>query len=709
MNHETRKNASYRQSKFKNILFQLKSPFLFRNSVYCLEERRKNIQVYKFGLSDTEPGLPVSLEKVRDTILTRGDFKAVCVFRGEVFVFFDNDAGNHTYEICYKKTADPDTEKWHPEGDANGFKTGLKADYVTWGLKGAVHSLRVIEFNSKIYLFYSKNNNVHWATFDGTDWKEIGAIGPAGKPSEHKYIPIFNVTSVLHKGKQVICFAGFFQNSERDHMRISFINAEDTIEHDVAKVKLGHDQRDDDQFALAYGSRTTGPQTSVLQIFVNGRGKNLYRTHYDIDNKVFGNWTDHKIESSRKGGISDPPLNFCDTLSVSQANADNKGLRTNIVVISNGVQNISGGFYNYPIITSFPSDRLELDHEHSINMATQPYDHEVGTWTLIGVVEGVPPYSRNGHPEPERTSKVEYGQSSSIQHLFSQTVDSSVSVFAGGAIKDVVSVTGEMRTSFAVTGELSRTFSSKFAKDLTNGLENPDGTKGMAIFSIPTIRNRNYLRKPATGDNVIGTFALTQVTEVDIQDRFYDLEKPIEGMLARPKSDQLLDWGENSVRNYPDIPSVKSNSIQANAGGAPRSVALNETIKKSQKTTGVVGISFKASATILELFKIGGSTGVSIATTNSITSTFTRSITAKLELPIPNPAGEDQGLDRINVVAHWYLPPEDIELELPKKPHWIPNQYFNRHFAPWCLTWQVLYPASSPETDDRIEFADYYE
>ncbi|MEM8637715.1 MAG: hypothetical protein AAGG51_02695 [Cyanobacteria bacterium P01_G01_bin.54] len=682
----------YEQSVFPTSKRRLREPVFFNNAVYSLSHYGDDI--YKFEL--TQEGKPRDLKKVSSALNVRQgrSIRATCVYQGEVYVFFDQDK-HWKYEIRYKTNNDPEGKNWLPP-EEQGASTGLIGGYKDWGIiRGIFGSIRATVFNDKIYLFYWRDDHFFYATYTKSNetWREVGRISPPRVSTPPKHYPFCAVATVFRANKPVICFAAY-THERRDYIQISYISEDNKIEYSVCTRILDWAMWDN-QFSIGYGSIKSGQQANVIQIFCNNSGlKNeLRRFELNVDSCQASDWIDTGIDNFR-GKLWPWPestSSFCDVVPVAVPTIDGKSFRHYLVVLT--WADTRG---RHPIrvhyLSSYASDLFECAYEsETINMADEG---ETGTWSLVGVIEGVPPFTRNGRVGNNATSSVRYGQSSTRQIEVSQSFQTSVSLTTGVGIK-LVDISTQIKDSFGTTTTMSHSFTKGFEHTFRNSGENQDGEYGWLIILRPSIRNRNYYRKSQDGSVVIGEFAVTWVTDVSISYRDYKLNAPYEGMIERQPSSVLRYWQNNQFPNYDKVSVHQVNTLTATTRGGSSNISLAIKDVISQKVEGALELKLSAKAVIKKLFNINSGAGFKFESKSNVTSVINESITARLEeLPTPPPIEEDQVIERLEVTPAWFLPELDATLEPGRsRPHWIPDQFSQKKMIPWCLSWRVSYPS----------------
>ena len=645
--------------------------------------------VYAFGL-DTRPvavhRFQVSMEgKVgRLDSSFRGiprkhakGFLATCVYKERIYVFYDWDQGDWSYSIRYKSSSQPDRGEWdgedprHPGDPAAGANTGIVARYTDGEFTDSLHAT---VFNDRIYLFYmTPDARIEFSTFDGKKWEK-------GKTLVDKELqPHYAVTTVLYKDvpRIVVCA----QEAARLGVAVfSFIKSDHSVEYGRYQVVFRDEWvANNDHLSLANGSLRGGPQDNVLQAFFTTAHRahigQLRRLDIDLATDTPVSWTDTGIPTVDVNGHRQ-----CDVVHVPAVESDGKSFRHFLVVLS--VERLRDHY-----VACYGSDRFVMVHEQRDLLVHSQED--AGAWVLLGAIEGVPPFTRNGAEDgagaAPATSRVSYGLSSRDTVTVSTTFEASLGAFVGST--GTVELSMEIKRSFSATNQLSRTVTTQTTIPFDNTGPNQHGEQGYFIIQRPRLSNRNYQRKSWDGSKLIGTLRVTWISGIDVTHEAYELNRPPEGMQRRGRSSDLPFWED--IRGFPDYGEKvlvrQLNSIRAFAGRPPQTSGLSiEDVKKS-RVAGGAELVLKAGSTIEKLFQVTGTASFKFSLAQEVSTAITNHITASLSLPAGNGAREE-----VTVKPAWLLPTPDAAFPREKRPYWIPNRYFRSNLVPWCLTWRVL-------------------
>ena len=597
-----------------------------------------------------------------------------CVLDGKLYFFYDFDKGDWKYEIHYLTSTDPEKENlWQPARTDKGYETGLKCSYQSWPTFGSVANFQACVMDGKIYLFYFRDDQIYFASFDGKNWSEHRAVAPSKKHEIH-----FSVVSVMRNFKPCICLVSQ-ESSRRDHFIISYIEPNHRVTYPAVAIK--HDWVGNDApLSVAQGTVPGGMLGNVVQIYANpskpARNPQLRRLEMNLDTGAQSKWMDTGIRHewspyARHEAIAVPVPITEDTKK--------RNFRHFVVVQTFEKKDL----WALRRFSAFKSDQFIADFETPTAIDMQ---EEEGTWTLVGVVEGVPPFARNGQPNSLANAAFKYGTANLQEMTVIQTHATSIGMSAG--ISGAVGISAELEASFSVTNKMSRKVEESIEFTFKNEDFNKDGLWGYLLFSKPALKNRNYTRYSADRLRKIGGFAVTWVEKIDLQIRAYELEKPEEGMRPRRPSTDLKYWKEPRFGTYPGIRIRPTHQLVLDSHGVSSEVALALTHTKETDTGGTVGLKVSAGGTIKKLFDIGGSAGYSFTMRSQTKSEINKHIKAAGHLP--SPPSEQEIISSLIVEPTWLIPEKEAEIDPQNPPYWVPKSYNQKNSIPWCISWKVV-------------------
>jgi hypothetical protein len=674
------------QGKFVSRVFplgvgapQVQKPIFYKNAIYALAEGTGGIVTYKIALDAAGAAQDVKLVEKGTTKLDNCRISlATCFYRGQVYLFFDNDQRNWSFKIRYKTTTDPDTAGWLPQ-DGLGLETGLVGSYEHWGTSGHVPCIGVKELNDKLFLFYHRGGSIYLAVYDGATWKELHGMGG--------YHPNFALCTATLDQEPVIVFGGF-PLSNQTSMYLSAIRGDGRVSH------LGEAKFDGTQYnnmvSIAQGSIKDGTQANVLQIFAqtsHSGSKILRRATFNLKTGVQEAWVDTGII----GHYDWTKFSYCDAVYAAVPQKENGDFRQHLIVLS--ANSVTEPYETHLAIASYPSDYFRCEHTGEVDTKNEQ-TLEPGAWTLLGVVEGAPPFSRNGVDARDQTAVVEYGDIKSEKVAITEGFETSISSSLGGSVENVGGVTAELAASFAVANDIWDSETHKVIMTMSNKNRNHDGSDGWLVVSMPRLRGRRYSRLTQNETQALGTFFVVSVEAVSIEFVNYKLNDPPKGMRLRQPSSNLEVWRGSDFPVPKGVEKYQMNALKASLRGTNQGVVLELANGRKWTTRTTAAATLKANIA-RGLFNIEASASFNYSYATEVTCEFTKYISANLDLPDP---GEEGGrtVTELVVTPFWLVAKEGARLDPAQKPFWMPEVYLSKGIIPWCLSWQV----------SRIEYED---
>lgn len=299
------------------------------------------------------------------------------------------------------------------------------------------------------------------------------------------------------------------------------------------------------------------------------------------------------------------------------------------------------------------------------------------SWTLLGIVQGPPPWVDNGPGlVTATTAQIDFSSTSGA----TATVTYGASVTAGGSGSEGVFDFGGS-ASYALKKTVART--RKFSVDQTFTLNDSSGSTGLLLVSQPTISNTEYQVYSPDGSTYLHfSLYLIQVTDMVTTMLPYDITNPSAqaysaGLTPLPKSTVLSSW----MAAPPALPQpALSPPALTSIAVAGSSSSFSSTSSHDVTTTNKVKVSANAGA-----FGFTASVGFSWSNASEASSSFTNGYTATIApLVTHNPA---QPGDVTDVeIQPWIL--NTTGASAAQLSGLVPTLYTGA--MPWVLTWQVL-------------------
>ncbi len=292
-------------------------------------------------------------------------------------------------------------------------------------------------------------------------------------------------------------------------------------------------------------------------------------------------------------------------------------------------------------------------------------------WTLVGVVEGVPPFvDAEGW-----TSTLQYGQSEEKSVSTTQSFSGSWYIGTTGGKKNVINAGLTYTQGWKEVQNYSKSMEAKVNISFTNKNENDLGEYGYLIYSQPTFRWDSYDRYAPDESLIMKNIVFGYVSGLSLKSVQYELANPPKGMAPMPKSSDPSKW-IRTINYFPDSNIGEINVLTCSSYGASSSVSFSKT---------EVNTAEKSNSHSLKLdIKLGDKNTFMISTGGSCNWEYSSKTSTKVSSNINASlayAGKGKGR-MIEIRPYWLAYPTH------GVPSWCPEK--NVGDSPWCITWQVL-------------------
>jgi hypothetical protein len=617
-----------------------------------------------------------------------------CVFKGEAFLYYAAMTPDGKRFNIYGCSTTAPEKGWKNLGwmyymgeKVYGIRnTDLGADSRQCPVKALV-------FNGRIYLIFTAANGAFTfiSSKDGKTWEWGGVINDAWSWQD-KFMPQFNACVVTKNGVPTLCVVILGTEQYKDWCYIRFYDSENKL------IGGYHKYMDwvasSGGIAVSPGSVKGSIQGSVVQIFgSNSAWSPAYlpprRLALDVDSGASQGWTDVPISGlmNALGGKDSVEV------SVPDPNSTTNDLRKYVLLFNERWYTWFGFGDEWVDVASYESDYFKGDAEESKVNTASPENADPKAWWLMGVVEGVPPFTRNGDGGESSVSDVKYAQEASSSEgsetvfegeVYAQTgFDTKVgdaNIEGGISLKQVFSVSSEYEKSINLTSDVV---------SLSSGV-NKDGAKGVLLYAKPTIKSRKYTWLSQDKKYTIGTYSLLHISSIVIDSDEYDLESPPEGMAKRKPSTDLNYW----MNERGDLPaydpkylvryngdSMVVSDMRPGKGSIEKKVVKGRNVSSSTK--------LEISGKYKMLLTLEGSASSTLEFKSFAKQATSESVNVAVD-PLPS-AKASGDVKKYIIDWAWYLPADNSNMEDMKKiPEWVPKSAWNQAQAPWCLTWKVV-------------------
>jgi len=298
-------------------------------------------------------------------------------------------------------------------------------------------------------------------------------------------------------------------------------------------------------------------------------------------------------------------------------------------------------------------------------------DDKPSLWSLIGVIEGPPPYVLNGEnfsnidPNDPVTSFT-YGTESSteIVNTTERTITTSTSL-------SVPVLSGLFNCGIEMTAALnyinSKTYSQSYS--VSKSVNAGEYSLGYYLFEKPTITRYKY----------------EAFTPGGYETNEYQYVFAVTGSSLITVDFPLTSFNSNDITSYLDkvpdqrYPRISEKGFQ----WAVQSPWESEfSVSNASEYTSGSSIDVGIDAGAGDIFSVSANYEISLEETH--TTTFGESVTINLNNPNPR-SGHTEDIKAYSGVAYWLKSADETA-------YWIPTNYEGHNFndqRPWCITWSV--------------------
>ena len=626
-----------------------------------------------------------------------------CVFNGVVYLFYDVNYGdNKLFKIYSCSTTAPEST-W----DNNGFvKTSWGDVMGAYSWLGAWRHtpLKAVVFNGKIYLVVGATEGrfLLLSSADAKTWSWVATLDDA-KSWNDEFLPEMSACVVSRKGQSMLCVTIMGTRTYQDWTYVRFFDANNRLEGGYHRhmdwVSPHHG------VGVAAGSVKGSVQGQAVQIFAQNSVWPLFdgpprRFALDVESGASQDWMDVRSSTASRDSFIIP----CDAVeATAPAPGGAPGDVRKYIVLFNMVGLNPVGQWIDAIV--YESDYYQAGPNSTLNTADAA-KADPGCWSLVGVVDGAPPFTRNGNPGGGSMSAVTYGRSQSTSTNFDLEIECEIFAEAGlsaEAYTKKKSAGGEfsmgvsLKTLLAVATGYKETLDTKWSTSLESMATNRNGSLGYLVYAKPTLSSRRYAVCTQDRSIKLAAFNLVNVSSVLFDPVPYRLAAPPAGMTARQPTSDLVYWKD--LRG--DLLSYDSRYVEFHEHGfavtpiGKPDFTITKTVSTSTSIKGALTLEISGKGQLSLGLGLGASAeGRASTTVELVTSTSTKlgeSVRVKMdELPEPGPeAGVT--IDKLLINAAWYLPRPNVSAkDILPAPDWIPTARLGQAQAPWLITWKVL-------------------
>jgi len=571
---------------------------------------------------------------------------ACCVFQDKIYLFW-YEKGIYPHRLYY---AVFDGSHW--SGKTRLSRCSMGAPY---GMAAAV-------MGNRLFLFYQGKYHIMFLyTSDGKHWSDPKLLPST---SGHKYKTGGNIAAVT-----------YFDWSGDD--RIEAIRLAWPT-RDNKKIRNGMFYRDDDgnyyfasadddilnqyatAVALASGSVEGAGTGTQVQIFAVGKTdpwtnvSSFLRAEYNVDRKRYSGW--------EKGAsfLGKPDISTVTNYRVFGDKGHN--LRKEIWMLYSGH------------CVRWNSDQCVQIQDTS----QQLYDEEAYKkyWTLIGVVEGPPPYALNGRDptsdDVSSYSSISYATETDSAVSTSSTTQGEFFISSGGPGEFWpgvgVSYTLALEHHFCKT----HTYSTKLTHTFKPGT---DTTKFWVYryYLRPTLRRLKYEIRDWKGNSLDRYAYIFSISDYNLH---VDAINMKDSLPYNPRIWDPSTYQDRRIRANTSHYHIKAgrNINWVIDSEVELEISEAEGLESSQSFTQTIEIEVGMEG----IFDIGVKGSVSFE--HEISTDSINTVTVRAASPSPPAGYSGKYIKEFSFTPYW-LEPKDSH------PYWIPKEF--KHQRPWCITYEV--------------------
>ena len=686
------------------------APFFFGGKLYAVSRpssasQDRNRAIFSAGKINVngkflyEKSFSQPVGDPQTAIFGAGERFTTCVFNGAVHLFYDVNTGDDKLFRIYHCASGAPEQNWQNIGLLKVSSWDVLGAYTQLGAWRHT-PLKAVAFNGRIYLVLgaTKGRFLLLSSADGQAWDWVATLDDANSWGD-EFLPEMSACVVQRNGQQMLCVAILGARNYQNWAYFRFYNTSNKLAGGFHQymdwVSPNHG------VGIAAGGVRDSLQGQAVQVFGQSSGwtEMSYaprRGSMDVETGAFQGWVDTSSGTANRGNFIVP----CDAVEATvPAGPGGRDVRKYIVLVNMAALSVFG---QYVDVVAYESDYFQADPvEKRVNTA-DANTSEPGCWSLVGVIEGVPPFTRNGTGGDDSLSEISYTRT--LDSSLSYDVSFECEIFAKGNAGGKVPEVGEFGLGMTFKNLLSVATGYKVSLKTEGGNTwkaidvNQDGSRGYLLYAKPTLTSRNYTMRSQDKSRINGSFTLVNVSAVTIDPVEYELANPPRGMLRREPTTNLDYWknGRGELLVYDNLfinmmEQSRSAGLAYEAAFKMEQTRENE-LSTSMKTTLEISGQAKFQLGLDVEGEAGLKTVLKLKTTSA--KSFSEEIKAQIDA-IPAPAaGTTNSVRKLMVSGAWYMPQDRVTLQDILKsgirPGWIPEANLGQTTAPWLITWKIL-------------------
>lgn len=578
---------------------------------------------------------------------------ASVVHQGALYVFWTEDG-----HLWHKKTADGQT--W-TTAERIGFAFNRRTQFAAVSLGGRLYLIggRHVDNKDTLVVVFLDNDGKTWRSENHLNWKNIRNVCACAYHDANGSLSIMiGIVTTNANLWTAVYRCSIDSNIEGSGLR------------EVSSQR--HNEYDGlvDFLALETGTVQDGIQDPAIQLFINGWHrphvwagyKNNQKKEYNIRTGVWG----PKMTRSH-GHTKYPTWKYMGALQYFAPFGDKGEMQQEIwLYMCYNDDSIVQQGRSQLVLCRYKSDKMKY-------VKTEDGTVSKEFRALIGIVEGAPPYVRNGSESGNYGSTFYYGRTETSQVAISTQFKFSAYVKAGGSLPVGVEATLKFTTEHSYKATQASEVTTLFDKSI---VPVPGENAVTYIYLAPHVFKTTYEMYDWKGERPFGIQSCLFYAKKASVD--FDMHDILQTYVNNPNTHNYETFLLRSGDLAPYCDTERSLSLDVTWVPGETSVFF-------QKKTSAVEIeSSKVSAEFAEgiknIFDIGGN--LSYEYEFSHRSDVSEKVGVKLNFPFPRP-DHPEDVKKYVLRMHLLVPGENQT----KPCYWIPEG--KEEQRPWCVAWSV--------------------
>ncbi|HXD30993.1 MAG TPA: hypothetical protein VN643_07750 [Pyrinomonadaceae bacterium] len=592
---------------------------------------------------------------------------AACVHKGALYLFWNSSGGALRYisTINGKEwTATKAIPNVRVEGDRQVAALSLgERLYVFGSLRGQVSG----EITCQLVIAYSDDDGGNWASEISSDWKNVRHLAACtfAEPDGKIGLMLGMTTEFWN-----LWTARYDFQPEGAGSRLSLVKSQ---EHSDLRGLS-------DFISLAAGSIKDGGRGSVVQMFVNGHGETgtpTKKREYSVAtgrwshlSMLSGEFTRHPTRAHTGAFQCLLPIVNPNTMEVDEVQQEIWYMTT-----------YQGPFpkFAHVYFARWQSDKLKQWKTDSAIVPTQ-------FRSLLGVVEGPPPYALNGQEFREGVSKFQFGFATAVKVQVAATFKMGAYVKFGGTLYKAAGAALTLTYDVTHKEQTSKEVKTSVVKDIGPVLSRNQVTY---IYLRPTVVRKTFKLYDWSGAEIENAEVYVFNPSGCAVD--FDTANILSQFPGKPDTHNFESW-RHRMTAPPSYAHAEADTAVTwdQQGDVSLTITTERSTLKSRETT----IKGEIEGGVENIFYMGGNKSYSFEEEHS--STVSQALGVTLSYPRPR-AGQPDDFAKVILRVFVLTPREDAIQQC----YWIPKDKQSQR--PWCVAWSV--DSTQTKAERELELA----